>query len=206
MNSDVFAFSIPNDTTRNAVDFFRIFQEGPVMPEQSFMQVPSEGFGLGNSTQPFLRRAGVTKNFGSGGDMAELGDGWAWPEDNQNWNDGYEASLKIALPSAPENPCTLLLEALPHLASGVAYQDVTFYFNGFRLGFWRLDTANSQVLEVIIEPELWFKRYGGGLGICTWHLPNSTKPSDISNSQDQRRLGLCFQSLTIHHNLSRPSA
>lgn len=141
---------------------------------------------------------GLTFFFGRGG-MTEknLLDGWALPEENHNWNDGFEASLAVALPALPDTTCILQTEVRPHLGAGVTRQDVTLYFNGYRLGFWRLDSLEAGRLEAEIEPEYWLKRSGGVFGKCTWHLPDSIRPREIANTQDDRLLGLCFRSITI---------
>jgi hypothetical protein len=145
-----------------------------------------------------IRDFGVTRFFGA----ADLGavnlrEGWANPETAHNWNEGYDASLLLKLETSPDFPCVLIIEAKPYLAPGLIRQDVTFYFNGLRLGFWRLDKPALAVLEVGIEPEYWLKRPGEALGLCAWHLPDSARPSDVSGAGDERLLGLCFQTLTL---------
>jgi hypothetical protein len=97
----------------------------------------------------------------------------------------------------PEAPCTLNVEVRPYLVTGLARQDVTLYFNGYRLGFWRLERDQGAHLQAVIEPEFWFNRARGAVGTCTWHLPNSTRPSSLSPVQDHRLLGICFQSMTL---------
>ena len=146
----------------------------------------------------FMAELDVIRYFGRGlDDSLHLGDGWAEPEENQNWNDGYEASFEVVLPAVPDSTCLLTLEVAPNLMPGVAHQDVTFYFNGLRLGFWRIEEIDQRSIEIEVEPEFWLKRNNGVLGKCTLFLPNSARPSDFSNSKDQRRLGLCFQSMKI---------
>jgi hypothetical protein len=143
--------------------------------------------------------------FGIGSaDALGLKEGWAWPEENHIWNDGYEATLNISLPAVPNAVYKLIFEARPHLAPGLERQDVTLYFNGHRVGFWRLEESGGVTLEADIEPEFWFKRQGVAVGKCTWHLPNSTKPSDIKETQDNRLLGLCFQSMMIARKNPNP--
>jgi hypothetical protein len=145
-----------------------------------------------------IRELGLTRFFGAADlGAANLSHGWASPEPAHNWNEGFDASLILKLETPPEQVCLLTIEAKPHLAAQLTRQDVTFYFNGLRLGFWRLETPALAALEVEIEPEYWLKRAGETLGRCTWHLPDSTRPSDISDQQDERLLGLCFQTLTL---------
>jgi hypothetical protein len=143
-------------------------------------------------------KLGITRFFGLG-DLGghNLLDGWAMPEANHNWNDGYDTSLSLHLPEPPDAPCILTVEVRPYLVTGLAHQDVTLFFNGHRLGFWRLDKDESTQLTSVIEPEFWLHRGAGATGTCTWHLPHSTRPSALSPVQDHRLLGLCFLSLTL---------
>jgi len=141
---------------------------------------------------------GVTRFFGRGDIGARnLLSGWAEAEDNHNWNDGPEAALVMTLRQRPEESCLLSVEGRPFLAPGVPRQDVTLFVNGFRVAFWRLGAGETVILEAEIEPEMWLIRRGGALARCAWHLPDSTRPRDISGVQDQRQLGFCFQSMTL---------
>jgi len=143
-------------------------------------------------------KLGITRFFGLG-DLGghNLLDGWALPEANHNWNDGYDAALALHLTTPPETACILTVGVRPYLVAGLAHQDVTLFFNGYRLGFWRLDRDEESQLSSTIEPEFWLNRVPGAAGTCTWHLPNSTRPSALSPVQDHRLLGLCFQSMTL---------
>jgi len=122
---------------------------------------------------------------------------WAQPEESHHWNDGIEPSLALFLGLRPATRLYLTVEVRPHLGPGLPRQDVTLYFNGFRLGFWRLERLDGFRLTTEIEPEFWFGREGGAWAKCTWHLPNSTAPSALAPTQDHRLLGLCFQSLAL---------
>jgi hypothetical protein len=151
-----------------------------------------------------IRELGVTRFFGAADlGTAHLLEGWANPEPAHNWNEGFDAALRLKLETPPDFPCQLTIEARPHLAPGLSRQDVTFYFNGLRLGFWRLESPSLYMLETIIEPEYWLKRPGDTRGLCIWHLPGSTRPSDVSDAQDERLLGLCFLTLTLSRRPAR---
>jgi len=156
--------------------------------------------------QPLVMEPGVTRFFGLG-DIAgkSLLEGWASPEQNHNWNDGIETSLGVLLPVVPETACVLDVEARPHLAEGLPMQEATLYLNGFRLGYWRLDRLDGFRLTAVIEPEFWLKRQGGGYAKCTWHLPNSTRPSALTQTQDNRLLGICFQSIVVNRVPTTPT-
>jgi len=141
---------------------------------------------------------GVTRFFGIGDIGAKnLISGWAAPEQNHNWNDGVEATLLLTLPARPDDICTLAVEGRAFVSAGVAKQDVSLFVNGYRAGFWRLTNEERFTLEAEIEPEMWLDRRSGALAKCVWHLPDSTRPSDISKVQDHRRIGFCFQSMTV---------
>jgi hypothetical protein len=141
---------------------------------------------------------GVTRYFGLG-DIGgkNLVSGWAAPEANHNWNDGYEATLLIALKERPETTCRLSIEGRAYIAVGLPRQDVLLYVNGFRAGFWRLTNIERCALEAEIEPEFWLNRRGGAVAKCVFHLPDSARPIDITDIQDHRRIGFCFQSMTV---------
>jgi hypothetical protein len=171
-------------------DFHLMTSKLNVLPVQSLDRHATE--------RAFVAELDVIRYFGLGlNNSLHLGEGWAAPEENQNWNDGFEASFEVVLPAEPDTACLVTLDVVPNLMSGIERQDVTFYFNGLRLGFWRIEEPDQCSITVEVEPEFWLKRHGGVLGKCTFHLPNSVRPCDISNSQDQRRLGLCFQAMRI---------
>jgi len=141
---------------------------------------------------------GTTLYFGRNGQAGKtLLEGWAHPEEHHHWNDGFEASLDVRLAIPPSAALQLTVEVRPHLGPGLTRQDVTLYFNGFRLGFWRLERLDGYTLSAEIEPEFWLKRDGIAWGKCTWHLPNSTMPSTLARTEDNRLLGLCFQSFGL---------
>jgi hypothetical protein len=157
------------------------------------------------TAQIFSAELGITRYFGLGDISGKsLLHGWAVPEETHNWNDGYDTSLTISLPNPPETVCVLTIEGRPHLAPGLSRQDITLFFNGRRLGFWRLDRLEGFHLAAEIEPEFWLMRQRGVFGKCIWHLPDSTRPSAISGIQDDRLLGLCFQSITIGRKTPKP--
>jgi hypothetical protein len=141
---------------------------------------------------------GVTRFFGLGDIAAKsLLSGWAAPEDNHNWNDGLDAALLISLRQRPDDTHVLAVEGRPFITAGLGRQDVTLFVNGFRVGFWRLTDGANCRLEAELEPEVWMIRRGVAVAKCVFHLPDSTRPSDISSVQDHRQIGFCFQSLTI---------
>jgi len=150
------------------------------------------------ASKPLVAEFGITRFFGLG-DIAgrNLASGWAVPEEKHNWNDGLEASLTLTISETPTAPCVLSIEARPHLAPGLDHQDVTFYFNGYRIGFWRLNHLSGVILEAEIEPEFWLTRGSGAFARCNWHLPDSVIPSEVTSIRDDRQLGLCFQSMTL---------
>jgi hypothetical protein len=123
--------------------------------------------------------------------------GWAAAEDTHHWNDGYDATLTLMLDFQPVSRLDLRVEGRPYVSPAVPRQDMEVYFNGLRLGFWRLNGREDSVIEATIEPEFWFNRDGVSLGTCVFHLPGSCRPRDIGEAADDRRLGFCFQSFTV---------
>jgi hypothetical protein len=143
-------------------------------------------------------RVGLTRTFG----LADLNrhillSGWAAPEENHVWNDGFDASFFVQLKTLPSRKLLLKVEGVPFTPRNVLHQDVILYFNGYRLAFWRLQGMEKTFLEVEIEPEHWFARKGGGFAKCVWHLPDSLRPSDVTGADDTRQIGFCFQSITF---------
>jgi hypothetical protein len=143
-------------------------------------------------------RIGLTRTFGLG-DLNRhiLLSGWAAPEDNHVWNDGLDASFAVRMKTLPARKLLLKVEGVPFTPRAVDHQDITLYFNGYRLAFWRLQGMDKTCLEVEIEPEHWLARSGGGFAKCVWHLPSSLRPSDVTGADDQRQIGFCFQSVTF---------
>ncbi len=70
---------------------------------------------------------------------------------------------------------------------------MTLYVNGFRVAFWRIYDMDKKILQAEIEPEYWLSRHGGAYAKCVWHLPNSVRPSDLTDADDQRQIGFCFR-------------
>jgi hypothetical protein len=141
---------------------------------------------------------GVTRTFGLG-DLSKYMPltGYAAPEENHVWNDGAEASFVVTMQSIPTEQVILKVEGLPFVAEDLKSQDITLYFNGYRVGFWRLNAMDKTFLAAEIEPEYWLARDGGAYGKCVWHMPGSMRPSDVTGADDQREIGFCFQSIAI---------
>ncbi len=147
-------------------------------------------------------KVGLTRTFGLG-DLSHhiLISGWAAPEENHVWNDGLEASFAVWMKNPPSRKLLMRVQGSPFIARNVAHQDVTLYFNGFRVGFWRLYGMEKTFLEIEIEPEFWLARLGGAYAKCVWHLPGSLRPSDVTGADDKRQIGFCFQTITFDETL-----
>ncbi len=141
---------------------------------------------------------GVPCYFGRRGlAQPHLLNGWASAEDSHHWNDGLDAALALSLVTMPAQRLHLRVEGRPYLSPRVPRQDITLFFNGARLGFWRIDRLDGALLEAAIEPEHWFGRADAAYGICVFHIPESRRPRDIGEAADDRQLGFCFQSFTL---------
>jgi hypothetical protein len=140
---------------------------------------------------------GDMRLFGIGDiDGAGLTRGWSSAEESHVWNDGPEVTLRLALP-APARPAVLQIEGSAFIRPGQPLQEVTFFVNGFRLGFWRMTTTDLVSLAVRIEPEQMFARADLLLLDCTFHIPLSIRPMDLGEGTDRRELGFCFQTLSV---------
>jgi hypothetical protein len=123
--------------------------------------------------------------------------GWAAPEDTHHWNDGFEAALALGLERMPASRILLRVEGRPYLNATVMRQDLAIYFNGCRLGFWRFVASDGVLIEAVVEPEYWFDRGGTASGTCVFHMPESRRPRDVGDAEDDRLLGFCFQSFML---------
>jgi len=138
-----------------------------------------------------VRRFG-RKDIGARG----LASGWATPEEAHCWNDGPEAVLSLAT-APPDFRCVLVIEVVPLINAAAAKQDVTFFGNGLRLGFWRLTTEEPAQLEALIEPKCWRLQDGAAILDLAVNLPDSLRLSRIQSNGDDRELGLCFRTLAL---------
>lgn len=143
-------------------------------------------------------RIGLTRAFGLGDLSTQaLLSGWAVPEENHVWNDGIDASFVVWMKTLPSRKLLMKIEGVPYAPQDGTHQDITLYFNGYRVAFWRLYGMDKTFLEVEIEPEYWLARLGGAYAKCVWHLPTSLRPSDVTGADDKRQIGFCFQALTF---------
>jgi hypothetical protein len=144
---------------------------------------------------------GAMRNFGSN-DIADrpFDDGWSPSEDWHNWNDGRDAKLDVWIGRTPSAPSTLSIAGTPYLAGRCQEQEITLYANGYRMAHWHLLETQLTTLACVIEPEQWLRRAGGGLLHLVWHIPGSTRPVEMSHTDDHRRLGFCFRTIMLGQN------
>lgn len=135
----------------------------------------------------------VIRLFGAA-DIGTLGqiDGWAEPEEGHVWNNGREATLLISVP-APAPRLLLALGGEPYVTRLRPAQEVTLFGNGLRIGYWRLTHRADITLAVALEPEWWLRRGRRAVMRLGMHLPQSVRPSDISDGPDGRELGFCLR-------------
>jgi len=165
----------------------------PAFSKSAVLVVPAIGV---VGTPP--NELGVPCYFGRKGlAQQHLLQGWASAEDTHHWNDGLDASLALSLATPPTQRLHLRVEGRPYLSARVPRQEITLYFNGARLGFWRFDRLEGALMEAVIEPEHWFSRADAAYGLCVFHIPESRRPHDIGEAADDRQLGFCFQSFTL---------
>jgi hypothetical protein len=142
--------------------------------------------------QPGLPRSFGTEDIGSGG----LVSGWAAPEPGHTWNDGIDATLRIALRRA-DQPLSLTLAAEPFVTRQNPTQDVTIYANGARAGFWRLTERHVTQMVAWIDPIWWRLQDGGSVLRIVVHLPQSVSPAELGSGEDVRQLGLSCRSILL---------
>lgn len=140
---------------------------------------------------------GLTRIFG----LADIGpaglrSGWAESENGHIWNDGFDATLLLEAKDDPV-PTVLVLEGEPYVTPAQPTQDLTIYFNGARVGFWRMNERKDQMLRAEIDPEWWHRHGSRLLAHVVFHLPQSVRPADIGDGKDVRSLGFCFRTLLL---------
>ena len=140
---------------------------------------------------------GVVRHFG----ILDIGDaglvsGWSTPEEAQTWNNGHEAVLECKLPYLNEG-CRVEVAGMPFFCEGTSHQDVYLYINGFRIGFWRLDSSGKHTLSAKVEAEQIFHRQDHSVLKCAWFFPGAVRPADRGLGADIRQLAFCFNSFTV---------
>ena len=131
--------------------------------------------------------------FGQDGDSSPFqGLGWSEQQDEQStWTDGPEAHL-IFRTVPPPSDILLSFHARPFLPVGaIEYQDVTVYFNFYRVGFFRITQPEDQ--SMFLPRELFITR----VARLTFHIPTCESPQKLRLNEDIRRLGLAFVSVCL---------
>jgi hypothetical protein len=142
--------------------------------------------------QPGETRHFGTEDIGTAGLLA----GWAAAEPGHAWNDGFDATLRIATDRA-DQPMLLTLAAEPYVTRQNPIQDVTVYANGARAGFWRLTARDVAEMPIWIDPSWWTMQDGSATLRLVVFLPQSVSPRELGDGEDMRLLGLSFRSLTL---------
>lgn len=140
---------------------------------------------------------GETRHFGTE-DIGHAGlvGGWAGAEPGHAWNDGFDATLRIATDRA-DQPMLLMLAAEPYVTRQNPNQDVTVYANGARAGFWRLTIREVAQMPIWIDPSWWTTQGSHAELRLVVFLPQSVSPRELGDGEDMRLLGLSFRSLTL---------
>jgi hypothetical protein len=150
-----------------------------VPPVEAFVQ----------KTNPSIYKWGDRILFGRAGNAVPLQEsGWSEQSDQQStWTDGPEAQLGFrTLP--PPADILLSFAAAPFLQPGtIEQQDVTVFFNYFRVGYFEIDRFAEQ--SILLPRELFIMRVAR---LC-FHLSSCASPRKLGLGMDVRRLGLAFQ-------------
>ena len=160
----------------------------------------AQAFASIHSEDIMFLEPGLIRLFGTldiGHRNKQLGSGWADPEEGHIWNDGEEVTLPIVVSHVPRAAMTLRIIGTPFMWNEQSSQRVTLYGNGFRLGSWKLEVKKEYTLDAIVEPEQWWARGAVFKLLCSWHLPDSTSPSERKTGDDSRQLGFCFRSVEL---------
>jgi hypothetical protein len=120
------------------------------------------------------------------------GRGWSeQPDEHSCWTNGPEAEL-VFRTVAPPADILLSLQVAPFLPAGaIQRQDVTVFFNYFRVDFLEVGAPGEHA--IYLPRELFTLRTAR----LRFHIPNCRSPKELGLNQDVRRLGLAFESVTL---------
>jgi len=143
-----------------------------------------------------ILQVGDTYDFGRSTGNAGLRSGWSSPEDVHVWNDGYDAVLSLLIPKV-SRPVKFTVEGEPFIIDESPIQEITIYANGYRIAFGKFSVRDQYSISATIYPFQILHSKDGGICEITFHLPNSVRPSEIVDSEDERQLGFCFRRLAL---------
>jgi hypothetical protein len=135
---------------------------------------------------------GETVSFALGGDSTRFRtSGWAEPEPSGTWTEGTAASLSFRV--EPHRAPLLLVAKLSGHVHAARYpaQQVQLYSYGQHLGVWHVSELG--VFTATVPPHL----AGSGFLRLDLLIPTAASKADFGISQEQRRLGVRCDELTI---------
>jgi hypothetical protein len=128
---------------------------------------------------------------GKGNVLPYLGSGWAAPEVDLIWTDGYNARLSLGVEPAESN-IAMILRCYPFISEGkVPHQELHIFVNFLRVGF-HLISGSSEIELVIPERVL----SGSELDI-DFYLPKAASPASLKLGPDIRVLGLAVSEMAL---------
>ena len=134
--------------------------------------------------------------FRNGGNASKyLIDGWSIPEDWGVWTDGPKSRMVMKLTELPEKDILLSAQVIPYINKKHPEQRVFIAVNGEPVGNWffTLEKPNPEP-EMILPVSIVISRVPLTI---VFELPDAQSPKRHSLSEDSRRLGLGFKSLTL---------
>ena len=121
-----------------------------------------------------------------------LREGWGLPEERHTWTAAERCTILLP-PLRGEGSFVFRLVVSPFVVkSRLLFQHLDLMLDGVRLGFCKV--RERSVIEARLPPEMLGDRERVTI---TLNLPTAARPSDVSDSGDQRLLGLAVQSMTV---------
>jgi hypothetical protein len=110
---------------------------------------------------------------------------------HHSWNDGYVANLQMRILAIAEDT-QLQIEVDPYLvADKLLFQTMNVYINGLWIGFLRAQANERFMVDL---PADFIVPTANRLSFV---MPNATRPSDIGEGRDQRRLAFSFREIGL---------
>lgn len=137
-------------------------------------------------------KLGMPLSFAQGGNAAKfLKQGWCDQEKEHRWTNGSKSRLGLYIKPEKSQSLLLRLHAQAFPTKDGKPQQIKVVVNGHQVASWRmleLDWFEAPIPEKII---------GNGLLDITFVISEPTAPSEISESQDHRKLGIFAQEIII---------
>lgn len=143
---------------------------------------------------PMKYKFGTDILFAGNGDAGRyLLEGWSRPEREWTWTDGNAATLTIPVEST-KNSINLKVVSDPFIRPGkIEKQRVNILVNNQKVGEWVFTEFGTQERNIDIPNNL----IDNSMLYITFELPDAVSPLELGVSEDPRKLGIAFRSISL---------